>query len=83
MFSISGAIDTAASTPLIVLPDMTDEDIDREWNAMVERSRSMSAFLDGNMPIDEYFDRLEADGIEIESYIDGWEENLEVIYQCA
>jgi hypothetical protein len=77
---VSSDLSLAAATPLIVLPGMTDAEIAAEWDLMVERSKALDEFLYGNMPFSEYSEILDRDGIEIEGYLDNWEESLDLIY---
>lgn len=74
---------SAAATPLIILPDMSESDIDAEWDAMVRRSKAMDEFLDGEISFSEYSEFLDHDGIDIPEYLDQWEENLDFIYSCV
>lgn len=73
----------ASATPLIILPDMNETDIDAEWEAMYCRSRAMSDFLAGEITCGDYLDTLEHFGVEVPEYIDAWEDNLDLLYRCA
>jgi hypothetical protein len=77
---VSSDLSHAAATPLVVLPGMTDAEIAAEWDLMVERSKALDDFLYGSMTFSEYSEILDRDGIEIEGYLDNWEESLDLIY---
>lgn len=73
----------AAATPLIVLPDMSQADIDAAWDDMVRRSKATDEFLNGEMNFSEFSEYLDHDDIDIENYLEEWEENLNLLYACA
>jgi hypothetical protein len=73
----------AYATPLIVFPDMDDNDIEAEWQAMRRRSQAVNDFLTGNITASDYLDYIEHDNIDVSDYLDSWEENLDLLYDAA
>ena len=64
-------------TPLIIVPGMSDADIDAEWNAHVERVRMTDMFLAGEIDPEYYCDFMAQQSIDPEELLDAAEENLE------
>lgn len=81
--AFSDGMSMAAATPLIVLPDMSQSDIDAAWDDMVRRSKATDEFLDGHISFSEFSEYLDHDGIDIPEYLEVWEDNIDYIYQCA
>lgn len=74
---------TAAATPLIVLPDMSQADIDAAWDDMIRRSKATDEFLAGEIGFSEFSEYLDHDEIDVEDYLEAWSENLNLLYECA
>lgn len=69
----------AMATPLIILPDMNEIDIDREWDNMMVRSLASDQLIQGKISISDYLDVVDHFGIDVPSYLDCWENNLEFV----
>jgi hypothetical protein len=68
-------------TPLIVLPGMTDDEIDALWNATYRRSKMLQAFLDRQIDAETYLDFMAQEGYEPEDLISTAEQNLDFAIQ--
>lgn len=66
-------------TPLIVVPDMTEADIDAAWDEHVQRVRMTDQFLAGTLDPETYLDFMCEQGIEPEEVLDQAEANLEFV----
>lgn len=66
----------AAATPLVIIPDMNEIDIDREWDNMLVRSQALDQFLQGHISVGDYLDVIDHFGIGVEDYLEAWEDNL-------
>jgi hypothetical protein len=64
-------------TPLIIIPGMSDEEIESEWNAMIERSKMTQNLIDGNINWECYLEFMHEQGFEPVELLDQAEENLE------
>lgn len=63
-------------TPLIITPDMSELDLEREWNAMIQRSILTQRLLDGAIDWEYYLDFMAQQGYEPTELLDIAEENL-------
>lgn len=68
-------------TPLIVLPGMDDEEIDRLWEATHRRAKMTQAFLDREIDVETYLDFMAQEGYEPCELLDTAEENLAFVQQ--
>jgi hypothetical protein len=68
-------------TPLIVLPGMTETEIDAAWEDHVQRVKMTDQFLAGTIDPETYFDFMIEGGFEPEELMDEAEANLEFAIQ--
>lgn len=64
-------------TPLIIAPNMSDEELQAEWDAMIQRSLVTQSFIDGKIDVEYFFDWMAQHGYEPSELICRAEENLE------
>lgn len=64
-------------TPLIVLPGMSPEELEAEWDAHVQRAQMTDLFLAGRIDPETYFDFMAEQGYEASELMDEAEANLE------
>lgn len=68
-------------TPLIVLPGMSDEEIEALWQSTYRRAKMTQAFLDREIDVETYFDFMAQEGYEPCELMDAAEENLDFAMQ--
>lgn len=64
-------------TPLIVVPGMSQEQLDAEWDAMITRAKMTQKLIDGAIDWEVYFDFMREQGYEPEELLDQAAENLD------
>lgn len=64
-------------TPLVVTPDMSDDQLEAEWLAMLQRSKLTQQLIDGQIDWEFYLDFMAQQGYEPAELLDTAEENLE------
>lgn len=64
-------------TPLIVLPGMSEAEINAEWELHCQRSRMTDQFLHGEIDPEVFFDFMAEQDYDAEELLDQAEENLE------
>lgn len=64
-------------TPIIITNEMSQEEIDHEWELMLERGRMTQKFVDGEIDPETYFDFMAQQGYEPAELMEAAEENLE------
>lgn len=63
-------------TPLIITPEMTDEEFRSEWDLMVQRSITTQRFIDGQIDLIYFLDWMAQHGYEPSELISQAEENF-------
>lgn len=66
-------------TPVLILPGMSDAEIDAEWDLHVQRQKMTDKFLSGQIDPETYFDFMAQNGYEPEELMDDAEENLDFV----
>lgn len=64
-------------TPLIISPEMSEIDLEVEWNAMVLRSKMTQKLIDAEIDWETYLDFMAQQGYEPTELMDAAEENLD------
>ncbi len=64
-------------TPLIVVPGMSDQEIEAEWNLHIQRSRMTQRLIDGLIDWEAYLDFMAEQGYEPSELLSQAEENLD------
>jgi len=65
-------------TPLIVIPDFDDADIDQEFERYWVRQKMTQQFLVGEIDVTTFLDLLDDQGFEIDDYLTEAEQALEI-----
>jgi len=65
-------------TPLIVIPDFDDADIDQEFERYWVRQKKTQQFLVGEIDVTTFLDLLDDQGFEIDDYLTEAEQALEI-----
>jgi hypothetical protein len=61
------------ATPIIITPDMGEEEIRAEWELMLIRSYAAADFNQGKISVDDYLDTLAECGVDVDGVLDTWE----------
>ncbi len=70
-------------TPLILDGEMSEADLDREWNAMIERATLTQRMIDGKIDWEYFLDWMAQAGYEPSDLLDAAEQNFEFAVQSG